>query len=140
MSVGHLERRHRPAEPRARAGDLGGAQSGAPCAAAVPALVGAPKAMVVRQAMSEGRSSLLRARERGGDGVGVVAVDAIRSPSRAAAKRASWSSEVASAVAPSIEMRLSSHSTISRPSRRCPASEIASCEMPSIRQPSPAMT
>ena len=46
----------------------------------------------------------------------------------------------ASAVLPSIEIVLLSHRTISRPSRMWPASEIASCEMPSIRQPSPAMT
>ena len=45
-----------------------------------------------------------------------------------------------SEVGPSIEMPLSSNSTISRPSPRCPASVIASWPTPSIRQPSPAMT
>ena len=50
-----------------------------------------------------------------------------------------WSSETASEVGPSMEIWLSSNSTISLLSLRCPASEIASWLMPSIRQPSPAI-
>ena len=57
-----------------------------------------------------------------------------------AANRAAWSSEHDSEVAPSIEIRLSSNSTIRRLSRKWPASEIASWLRPSIRQPSPAIT
>ena len=48
--------------------------------------------------------------------------------------------EIASDVGPSMEMPLSSNRTIRRPSPRWPASEIASWLMPSIRQPSPAIT
>ena len=50
--VGDDERRVVPAEPLARA-LISSAPSGAPCAAAVPALVGAPKPMIVWQAMSD---------------------------------------------------------------------------------------
>jgi hypothetical protein len=57
-----------------------------------------------------------------------------------ALNRASWSSEHDSEVAPSIEISLSSNSTIRRLSLRWPASEIASWLRPSIRQPSPAIT
>ena len=42
------------------------------------------------------------------------------------------------ATSPSIEMPLSSYSTTSLDRPQVPASEQASCEMPSIRQPSPA--
>lgn len=49
------------------------------------------------------------------------------------------SSETAVSVSPSIEMWLSSHSMIRLPSFWCPAVEEASAEMPSWRQPSPAM-
>ena len=47
---------------------------------------------------------------------------------------------VASSVAPSIVMWLSSKTQISRPSPRWPASEAASWLTPSIKQPSPAIT
>ena len=55
-------------------------------------------------------------------------------------KRATWSVESASEMLPSMEMSLLSQKTISLLSLRWPASEMASCEMPSIRQPSPART
>ena len=58
----------------------------------------------------------------------------------AASKRFTWSTESASESGPSIEMPLSSNSTISRLSLRCPASAIASWLMPSIRSPSEAST
>ncbi len=64
--------------------------------------------------------------------------DSVRQPD--AANRASWSVESDSDTAPSMVMSLSSHRTISRPSFRWPASAMASWLMPSIRQPSPAMT
>jgi hypothetical protein len=54
-----------------------------------------------------------------------------------AAKRASWSVESESFSGPSMVTELSSNSTVSRLRRRCPARVIASCEIPSIRQPSP---
>ncbi len=57
-----------------------------------------------------------------------------------ASKRLPWSSDTASDVGPSIEIWLSSKRTISLLSFRCPASEIASWLMPSMRQPSPART
>src|SRR6185295_982439 len=50
------------------------------------------------------------------------------------------SSLVERSVWPSMVTLLSSHSTISRPSPRCPARPIASWLTPSIRQPSPAIT
>ena len=57
-----------------------------------------------------------------------------------AAKRAHWSVESANATAPSMEMELSSQNTTSLLSLRWPASVMASCETPSMRQPSPAIT
>ncbi len=59
---------------------ISSAPSGAPCAAAVPALVGAPNAIIVRQAMRLGRSLSLGAADRGGDRVVVHAVDPLRRP------------------------------------------------------------
>ena len=119
---------------------ISSAPSGAPCAAAVPALVGAPKAMIVRQAIRLGRSLSLGAPDRGGDRVGDPGRRPARPPSHAPRNRATWSSETARLVGPSIEIELSSHSTISLLSRRWPASDIASWLMPSIRQPSPQKT
>ena len=56
-----------------------------------------------------------------------------------ASKRNFIFSEVVKLVLPSIEIELLSHSTIKFDKPRCPAIEIASCEIPSIKQPSPAM-
>ena len=58
----------------------------------------------------------------------------------AATKRARWSVVSDSDTLPSIEMPLLSHSTIRRLSFCIPARPIASWLIPSIRQPSPAMT
>ena len=58
----------------------------------------------------------------------------------AAANRAFWSVTSARLTLPSIEMPLSSQSTISFASFCRPASPIASWLIPSIRQPSPTMT
>ena len=57
-----------------------------------------------------------------------------------AAKRAGWSVMSLRLSLPSIEMPLLSHSTISFDSFCLPARPIASWLMPSIRQPSPAIT
>ena len=114
--------------------------SGEPCVAAVPALVGAPKPMIVLQAIIEGLSVTLRALRMARWTASGSCPSTACTCQPAAAKRFLWSSEVLSEVGPSIEMPLSSNSTISRPSPRWPASVIASWPMPSIRQPSPAMT
>jgi hypothetical protein len=74
------------------------------------------------------------------DRLRIVAVDAGASFQPAASKRFIWSVESDSEVGPSMEMLLSSNSTISLLSFRWPASVMASWLMPSIRQPSPAMT
>ncbi len=57
-----------------------------------------------------------------------------------ASKRFTWSVESDSDSAPSMEMPLSSNSTISLLSLRWPASAMASWLMPSIRSPSEAST
>ena len=124
-----------------RAPLISSAPSGEPCADALPALVGAPKPMVVLQAISTGLSDALRLR---------------RAPRRS--PPGSWPSmreacpagglealhlvdaSRTSDSAPSIEMPLSSNSTISLLSFRWPASAIASWLMPSIRSPSEAST
>ena len=56
-----------------------------------------------------------------------------------ASKRLIWSSFTVRSVGPSMEIELSSNSTINFESFRCPASDMASWLMPSIRHPSPAM-
>ncbi len=115
------------------------APSAEPCTAAVPALVGAPKPMMVRQAISVG--FLLRVAN---DSAAITCAGSWPSTrlvaQPCAANRFTTSSETASAVSPSIEMWLSSYSTVSLFSRRCPARPIASWLMPSIRSPSEAMT
>ena len=95
--------------------------------------------MVVRQAISDGPVGFL--------GRSIAAAMASGSwPSMrvaaqpAASKRFTWSTESESESAPSMEMPLSSNSTISRLSLRWPASAIASWLMPSIRSPSEAST
>jgi hypothetical protein len=96
--------------------------------------------MIVLQAIIDGLSVTLRALRM------ARATASWSSPSTsctcqpAAWKRFLWSSDVDSAVEPSIEMPLLSNSTIRRPNPRCPASVIASWPMPSIRQPSPTST
>ena len=82
--------------------------SGEPCAAAVPALVGAPKA-IDRAAGDQARPvALLRAPDGGGDRVGVVAVDALGGPAMRAKARRSGRRRRRAAVGPSIEIELSS--------------------------------
>ena len=105
-------------------------------------------ALTVRRAEADHRAAgdqrrpVVAARpfDGGCDRFGVVTVDRGRPTIRRPRSRASWSSEHDSDVAPSIEISLSSNSTIRRLSLRWPASEIASWLRPSIRQPSPAMT
>ena len=110
--VGHDERRRSPSRAARVAPAISSAPSGAPCAAAVPALVGAPNAMIVRQAISDWAVAQLRAPDRGGDGVGVVAVDPLGCP----AMRPEALDLVvgrAKSVGPSIEIGLSSQNRIS---------------------------
>ena len=71
---------------RSRAALISSAPRGEPWAFSVPALVGAPKPMVVRQAIRVGRSEALRLGDGGSDRVGIVAVDPARVPA-AASKR-----------------------------------------------------
>jgi hypothetical protein len=124
---------------RWRAAATSSAPSGAPCVSLLPCLLGAPNPITVRQAISDGRSARRAAPIASATASGSwPSTRATDQPD--AAKRNNWSSEHDSDVAPSIEMPLSSNSTISRASRRWPASEIASWLMPSIRQPSPAIT
>ena len=63
-----------------RAAAISSAPSGEPWLFAVPALVGAPKPMMVRQAISDGRSDFFAASMRRGDRRRIVAVDALCRP------------------------------------------------------------
>jgi hypothetical protein len=116
------ESRRAVGQPSAlRVAAISSAPSGEPCTLLVPALVGAPKPMVVLQAISVGgrtpcalRSPRKSRRDHGRRGDGVPAE---------ALKRASWSVESASDTAPSMVMLLSSQSTISLLSFRWPASD-----------------
>ena len=122
-----------------RAASISAAPSGAPWVLCEPAMVGAPLPMTVRQAISDGlaerRALAMAAATASGS---CPSTDCTSQP--AARKRIGWFIEVASVVFPSIEMPLSSHSTISRDSFRWPARSMASWLMPSCRQPSPATT
>lgn len=119
--------------------------SAEPCEASVFWACGAGQAMIERAAMNDGRSvSALAAWSAANRPAGS------RSPLGSCSTRwtcqpyASYrfrvSSETAVSVSPSMEMWLSSHSRTRLPSFWCPASEDASAEMPSWRQPSPATT
>ena len=115
------------------------APRGAPCAIDLPSLVGAPKPMRVRAAMSVGRSDA-RAADR------AQSMAAGSWPSTAsvvqfeASNRLRWSSELETDGAPLIVVWLSSKIRVSLASSRWPASESASWLTPSIRQPSPQNT
>ena len=95
-----------------------------------------PRAMTVRQAISDGRVSQRAA---------VIAADTASTswPSTSATcqpatrKRCATSSLIDRSVLPSSVMRLSSQNSTSLPSRRCPAKAIISWPTPSCRQPSP---
>ena len=63
-----------------RAPAISSAPSGEPCDDALPALVGAPKPIVVRQAIITGRSDVCALASAGGNRLGIVAVDAARLP------------------------------------------------------------
>ena len=106
----------------------------------VPALVGKPKPMMVRQAIIVGRSVTDRAVTIA-SWIASVSWPSISSTCQPEAwKRSISLSDTARLVAPSIEMELLSQKAISRPSLRWPASEMASWLMPSMRQPSPLNT
>ncbi len=83
----------------------------------------------------------LRVGDRRIDRIGVVAVDLVdHVPVDRPRSDARVSSTNHGATLPSIEMPLSSYSTISLPSFQAPASAQTSWLMPSIRQPSPTKT
>ena len=90
-----------------RAAATSSAPSGAPCEAAVPALVGAPSAMVVRQETSDGRGSASAASMARAMSSGSWPSQAVVCQPQAS-KRPAGSSDMASAVGPSMEMPLSS--------------------------------
>ena len=129
-----------PAQRLAGAGDLVGAErrSRGPCGCRPWS--GAPKPMMVLQAISVGRSGRcapLRWRAAIASGSWPSTVDRVPAGGLEAGDLVG---RVRTATtAPSMVMLLSSHSTISLLSFRWPASAIASWLMPSIRQPSPAM-
>ncbi len=106
----------------------------------VPALVGRPKPITVRQEIIDGLSvtccaAMIAAR------MASVSWPSISCTCQWLAwKRAVWSSDTARLVAPSMEMELLSKKAISLPSFKWPAREIASWLIPSIRQPSPMNT
>ena len=95
--------------------------------------------MVVRQAISDGRSEACAAAMAAAIASGSCPSTRVAAQP-AASKRFTWSTESESDSGPSMEMPLSSNSTISLLSLRCPASAIASWLMPSIRSPSEAST
>ncbi len=115
------------------------APRGEPCTTGLPSLVGAPKPMRVRAAIIVGRSAVRAKASASSIAAGSwPSIATVAQPE--ASKRLHWSSEVASAVPPSMVVPLSSKITVSLASLRWPASEIASWLTPSIRHPSPAKT
>ena len=122
-----------------RAPLISSAPSGEPWHFSVPALLGAPNPMVVRHAIRDGRSDACACSIAPATASGSCPSTRVAAQP-AASKRFTWSTESASDSGPSMEMPLSSNSTISLPSRRWPASAIASWLMPSMRSPSEAST
>ncbi len=115
------------------------APSGSPWALEVPAFLGAPKPITVLQAIIVGLLDLWARRIAASIASGSCpSTRSARQPQ--ALKRATWSTLSVIESGPSIEMPLSSHSTISLLSFWWPASAIASWLMPSIRSPSEAST
>ena len=123
-----------------RAAAISSAPSGAPCAFSVPCRFGAPKPMTVRQAISDGRSLSRAASIAAAIACRVVAVDPARRPAaslearklvvrgRTARSRRRWRCRC---------RRTARSAGRARDGRRA---TIASWLMPSIRQPSPAIT
>ena len=138
--VGRDEGRFVPAEQLLGAGGFLRTERGAVHARVVPALVGAPRPMMVRQAISVG---FLRAHgegQRGVDLVRIMAIDPLGRPAIGGETASARRPRQDSAVSPSIETWLSSYRTVSLDRPRWPASAAASWLMPSIRSPSEAMT
>ncbi len=105
----------------------------------VSCLVGAPKPMWVRQSIIAGHSlSLASMIARSMSSGSCPSHSCTDQP--AASNRFRWSVTSLRITLPSIEMPLSSQKTISLRSFCLPASPIASWLIPSIRQPSPAIT
>ncbi len=123
-----------------RAPAISSAPGASLCAFWVPARVGKPKPMMVRQAISVGWPLGSRAVAIAPwiASVSWPSISSTRQPE--ARKRSTSLSETASVVGPSIEIELLSQNAISLSSFRWPASEIASWLTPSIRQPSPRNT
>ena len=101
--------------------------------------VGAPNPMCVRQSIIAGLSVAFASPSARSMSSGSCPSHACTDHPEAA-NRAFWSVTSARLTFPSIEIPLSSHITISRRNRCLPASPIASWLIPSIRQPSPAIT
>ena len=118
------------------------APSGAPWTSCVPAFVGAPFPITVRQQRSDGRRRSLRATAiAGGDVVRVVPVDvADHLPAVRVEPARQCRPGTIRSTRPSIEIPLSSQKQTSFPSSSTPASDAASCDSPSMRQPSPRNT
>ena len=104
-----------------RAPATSSAPCGSPCALGVPALVGAPKPMVVLQAISVGLSDFCAAWIAAAIAFGIVAVDVLGVPAGGLEAR-DLVEMSASDSGPSMEMPLSSQRTISLLSLRWPAS------------------
>ena len=116
---------------------ISAAPRGAPCVAAVPAMLGLPSAIVVRSTISVGLSvSAFAASSAASMALRLVPSATARVCHPYPSKRRRWSVAVARSVAPSIVIRLSSKIQVSLPSLWCPAISAASCEIPSIRSPS----
>ncbi len=102
-------------------------------------MVAAPLPILVLQAISVGLSCL--AAQASTDLMAFMSCPSTAFTAQPAAlKRAFWSVASDSDTLPSMVISLSSHSTVSLFSFRRPARAMASCDTPSIRQPSPAMT
>ena len=137
--VRNLERRILPAERLARAAATSSAPSAAPCVASVPCLFGAPQPMIVLQQISDGRSVCACAPSIAAcDRVGIVAVDVrhhVPAVGLEALRRVVGEPALDLAVDRDAVVVVEARSACRASS--VPASEQASCEMPSIRQPSP---
>jgi hypothetical protein len=119
-----------------RAAAISSAPSGEPWTLWVPCLFGAPKPMIVLQAIKVGLVGLVGGFDRGGDRFGIVAVDFDRVPVHGL-EAGDLVGRVGQRHGPSMVIELLSQNTISLFSFRWPASAMASWLMPSIRQPSP---
>jgi hypothetical protein len=138
--LGNLEGRVLPADRLARRGDFLLAQRRAVARVRCPALSGEPLPITVFRHMSVGLCARQRAcLDRRGDGARIVAVDAGDHVPAVGREALGVSSRNQPSTSPSMEIRCRRRADeLAEPS--VPASEHASWEMPSIRQPSPTKT